>query len=219
MLVTKQGFEAAAAELEQSLASCDFAAIDCEMTGIQLGDDSSRPMLSDTPSRRYKKCVKVASKFQLMQVGICPFHASEDGNSFVGTPFTFYVCPDAKANTPIFMLSSTAAFHASCDFDFNAWLKGGIPYLSEAAYSALAERLARTDEPRDGEKRERVVISAESDRALNAAIAELRAWHDGSVGAGTTAENEFMLRSATPSAARFLRGAGGGLLSVSSRAD
>ena len=45
--------------------------------------------------------------------GICPFHASEDGNSFVGTPFTFYVCPDAKANTPIFMLSSTAAFHFS----------------------------------------------------------------------------------------------------------
>ena len=31
MLVTRSGFEAAAAELETSLASCDFVAIDCEM--------------------------------------------------------------------------------------------------------------------------------------------------------------------------------------------
>ena len=141
MLVTRSGFEAAAAELETSLASCDFVAIDCEMTGIQI-DDSTRPLLSDTPSERYRKCAKVASKFQLMQVGVCPFHATEDGTGFTGSPFTFYVLPDAKANAPLLMLSSTAAFHASCDFDFNAWLKGGIPYLSEATYAALAEKLA-----------------------------------------------------------------------------
>ena len=198
MLVTRQGFEAAAVELEKSLETCAFAAIDCEMTGI-MGDDSTRPLLSDTPGERYKKCAKVATRFQLMQVGVCPFHASEDGKSFTGTPFTFYVLPDAKANAPVHMLTSTVAFHAGCDFDFNAWLKGGIPYLSEAAYAGLAEKLARSDEPREGEKRERVVISSEADRAFfNAAISDLRAWL---ARCGDGGEAEFML----PECNAFLR--------------
>ena len=72
-LVSRDGFEEAAAELEAALATCDFVAIDCEMTGI-TSDDSTRPMLDDTPEARYLKCAHVASKFQLMQVGICPMH-------------------------------------------------------------------------------------------------------------------------------------------------
>ena len=165
-LVTKDGFAAAALALEEKLATADFVAVDCEMTGI-TDNDLTKPQINDTPSLRYSKCSKIASKFQLMQVGVCPFHSTEDGKHYVGTPFTFYVLPDAKANSPLLMYTSTAAFHASCDFDFNAWLKGGVPFLSEAAYAATAEKLSRTEEP-PREKRERVVISADSDKVTAA---------------------------------------------------
>ena len=138
-LVTKDGFAAAALALEEKLATADFVAVDCDMTGI-TDNDLTKPQINDTPSLRYSKCSKIASKFQLMQVGVCPFHSTEDGKHYVGTPFTFYVLPDAKANSPLLMYTSTAAFHASCDFDFNAWLKGGVPFLSEAAYAATAEK-------------------------------------------------------------------------------
>lgn len=174
-LVTRDTFREAAGALEAELASCAFCAFDCEMTGI-TADDSLRPQIDDTPSVRYAKASQIANKFQLMQVGVCPFHESEEGQ-FSAKPYTFYVLPDAESNVPILMYTPTVAFHVKNDFDFNTWLKLGVPYLSETAYATLAARLDAAEEPSREQRRERVVLSADADRAFfAAAIDDLKAW-------------------------------------------
>ena len=176
-LVTRDNFTAAADRCEALLRTCAFVSIDCEMTGIK-GESTERPALGDLTKQRYERCAKVASKFSLMQVGVCPFHPDGNGG-FTASPFTFYVLPDVKtASGPIVMFADTAAFHAENDFDFNAWLKKGVAFLSEAAFEAALARATAEPEPR--EPRDRVVITNENDKTFFAtSIAELRAWYDG----------------------------------------
>lgn len=189
-LITRDNFSDAAARLEAELERCAFAAIDCEMTGIFLGsDENTKPTLNDTTASRYAKCARVASRFQLMQVGVCPFRAREDGTGYVSTPFTFYVLPDAKANAPLLMYTSTASFHAGNNFDFNAWLKGGVSFLSESTYESLAARLTdrAAESMSERPKRDRVVLTHEADRSFfETAIGELRAWLDANRHAAAT---------------------------------
>ena len=147
--------------LEALLQTCNFVAIDCEMTGISL-DENTRPTIDDTPNSRYQKCSRIASKFSLMQVGVCPFESNGD-DGFIASPFTFYVLADTKTGAPLVMYQSTLAFHAKNDFDFNAWLKCGVPFMSEATYEEVLARITTEPEPRERRERGRQVGVGEVD--------------------------------------------------------
>ena len=65
-------------------------------------------------------------------------------------------------------------------FDFNAWIKDGVPWLSGEAYDAKLEAIkaAGEEEPKPAKPAsERVVVTSAGDKALLAkTVAELRAW-------------------------------------------
>jgi len=50
---------------------------------------------------------------------------------------------DGQSNAPIFMLSSTAAFHASNDFDFNACAASLVPISHDLIRSLVISRPLR----------------------------------------------------------------------------
>lgn len=69
-----ENFEAALAEIAALLPSALFVSLDEEMTGIS-GDRNNDISLLDSPSERYKKMAVVASKYNIVQLGLCLFHA------------------------------------------------------------------------------------------------------------------------------------------------
>ena len=73
MDITKDNFNAALDGLLERIAACDFYAIDLEMTGINsptsMPEDASMPL-----QRLYEAKRHAASRFAIIQVGICLFH-------------------------------------------------------------------------------------------------------------------------------------------------
>ena len=147
MDVTRENFEAAATLLESLLPTCAFVAIDEEMTGITL-DKASKPCLSDSPEARYKKMCRVAEEFMLMQVGICLFHATDDGG-YVARPFNVYVFPAESSPRRMVMSTSTAHFHVSNKMDFNRWICEGVPFLDAGRHKVMRDKIQADADVRD----------------------------------------------------------------------
>ena len=178
-MATRANFGEAASDFEASLAACDFVAFDCEMTGV-MGIPGCEPAWGDTLEARYQKMCKVVDTFSLNQVGFCTFTKSTSGPGYVAKPFTFYMVPDAKSHSRIVIYSSTVDFHRRNHFDFNAWLRDGIPFLSEEEHAVLREAATAEAPPQSRPARERVVITSEADKALMAEVVSgLRSWLGG----------------------------------------
>lgn len=108
MQVTKAIFPAVFPLFRELLGSCDFYAIDEEMTGISFKDGEENPLL--TPDETYERKRPAASTFSLIQVGISLFHkvpntvnadqaptGSMDSPvpvAYEARPFNFIVFPD-----------------------------------------------------------------------------------------------------------------------------
>ncbi|KAJ1926288.1 hypothetical protein FBU59_007330, partial [Linderina macrospora] len=147
MDVTRDNFKAALREFSAAITTCDFVAIDMEMTGL-YPDNQSKPYRKDTNDERYQKLKKSAEMFGVVQVGICLFtwidSASEDsdggnqesGGYYEACPFNFNVFPCTNVSgipvTTHFNYQNTAfEFLAKNSFDFNKWIYQGVSYLRE----------------------------------------------------------------------------------------
>ncbi|ORX72740.1 ribonuclease CAF1 [Linderina pennispora] len=145
MDVTRENFRGALRELSAAVTTCDFVAIDMEMTGL-YPDSQSKPFRMDTKDERYQKLKKSVEMFGVVQVGICLFTwidcASEDsdggsqgsGGYYEARPFNFNVFPCTNVSgIPVsthFSCQNTAfEFLAKNSFDFNKWVHQGIMYL------------------------------------------------------------------------------------------
>ncbi|KAJ1949433.1 hypothetical protein EC988_004771, partial [Linderina pennispora] len=145
MDVTRENFRGALRELSAAVTTCDFVAIDMEMTGL-YPDSQSKPFRMDTKDERYQKLKKSVEMFGVVQVGICLFTwidcASDDsdggsqgsGGYYEARPFNFNVFPCTNVSgIPVsthFSCQNTAfEFLAKNSFDFNKWVYQGIMYL------------------------------------------------------------------------------------------
>jgi len=83
--VTVANFESSLAELRHHVRSSDFVAIDLEMTGVTSSPwrDSFQFDRSDV---RYLKVRDSASRFAVVQFGVCPFRWDSSNQSFVAYP-------------------------------------------------------------------------------------------------------------------------------------
>ena len=81
MNVTRSNIDATADEFRSLVSSASFVAMDLEMTGISLPDNDCKESLMDTPSMRYSKMRKVASRFNVVQVGLTLFHEKNDATN------------------------------------------------------------------------------------------------------------------------------------------
>jgi poly(A)-specific ribonuclease len=198
MNVTKANFEEAFKQLQELLPTAEFVAFDEEMTGITLPGQPER--IGDVPAQRYAKMRNVAMKYNIIQFGVCLFHAKEGGDGYVARPYNFYTFPEAGA---INMEGSSIGFLRGHDMDFNKWIYEGIPYVNRASADKLRSSLLSTDKADKGdEKRTPLVLTKPSDiQSTNEAIEGLKSWlADDS----KKEETEYAVMTTNPYIRRFL---------------
>ncbi|KAF9947043.1 hypothetical protein BGZ70_002906 [Mortierella alpina] len=140
MEILKENFEASLPLLQKAIAECDFVAMDTEMTGLSAPINNYKPQ--DSLATRYSKVTHSAASFLVVQLGICTFTWSDEIGGFEARPFNFPCFPssadEAKAGERFFQCQSTSLeFLINNGFDFNKWIRHGIPYLThpeEEAY-------------------------------------------------------------------------------------
>ncbi|KAF9586377.1 hypothetical protein BGW38_005961 [Lunasporangiospora selenospora] len=150
MEIFKKDFEATLPLLKQAIEECDFVAFDTEMTGI-------------LPTR-FTKVSSSASSFLVIQLGICTFTWNESLSAYEARPFNFPCFPTTTppSNGPNFpnsnyggiediskatggerffkCQSSSLEFLMKNDFDFNKWIRHGIPFLTRQEEEAYIQR-------------------------------------------------------------------------------
>ncbi|KAG0197286.1 hypothetical protein BGX28_009226 [Mortierella sp. GBA30] len=143
MEILKEDFEANLPLLQKAIAECDFVAMDTEMTG--LAAPINIPKNQDSLSTRYSKVSHSAASFLVVQLGICTFTWSDEIGAYEARPFNFPCFPssadEAKAGERFFQCQSTSIeFLINNGFDFNKWVRHGIPYLTRPEEDAYIVR-------------------------------------------------------------------------------
>ncbi|KAJ2810511.1 hypothetical protein H4S07_002634 [Coemansia furcata] len=155
MDVTRDNFNQALTEFRLAISTCDFAAIDMEMTGL-YEDRARQPNHLDTKNERYSKLLQSVESYGVIQVGIClfswvdskPDECKDTSGYYEARPFNFNVFPcTSVGGFPVeahFGCKNTAfEFLARNSFDFNKWVYQGIPFLnSDQAERIRADRIS-----------------------------------------------------------------------------
>ncbi|KAG0265964.1 hypothetical protein BGZ95_003166 [Linnemannia exigua] len=133
MEILKEDFEATLPLLHEAISKCDFVAMDTEFTGLNTPANAHRH--PDSLSTRYSKVSASANDFLVIQLGICTFTWCNELGAYEARPFNFPCFPsnddEAKSGERFFMSqSSSLEFLLKNDFDFNKWIRHGIPYLT-----------------------------------------------------------------------------------------
>ncbi|KAH3744629.1 poly-specific ribonuclease parn [Pelomyxa schiedti] len=145
MDVVRENFLESLPIIEEAIQQSDFVAIDTELTG--LSSEQDQESMLDTVQDRYSKIrsSSISDNFLIIQVGLCPFKWNSDKNTFVATPFNFYIFPapmNRDACDRRFMCqSSSLAFLASTGFDFNKLFNHGIGYLTPSQENDLKRKM------------------------------------------------------------------------------
>ncbi|KAJ2704445.1 hypothetical protein H4R19_005235 [Coemansia spiralis] len=136
MDVTRDNFAAALAQFKAAVGSCDFVAMDMEMTGLYESREHQPNARQDTQDERYAKLRRSVEAYTVVQVGICLFTwvAEGDAGFYEARPFAFNVFPGANAGSVLSDVhfgckSSALEFLARNSFDFNKWVYQGVRYL------------------------------------------------------------------------------------------
>jgi poly(A)-specific ribonuclease len=134
-------------EFRSAMQSCEYAAIDLEMSGISFPNKSASDNGTDTVPFRYHNVREVAAAFGIIQVGIATFNS--DNTCRV---FNFYVFPrpvtdgDKISSIPnISLCSASTNFNRSNGMDFQRWIDKGITYVDGSLEAALRESILDKD--------------------------------------------------------------------------
>jgi len=153
MQVGTHNFDALLPQILADISSASCIAIDTEFTGLTT-ESGLRPHSLDTIDTRYA-CVRNASRFGLIQYGICPFIVDPETGAFTAKPYTFLVLPRVSpigsdigrsgwGGDAILALSTSAVeFLARNSLDFNAWSTRGLTFLSREAEATLRDQRRR----------------------------------------------------------------------------
>ncbi|ORZ13319.1 ribonuclease H-like domain-containing protein [Lobosporangium transversale] len=143
MEILKSEFEASLPILQKAISECDFIALDTEFTG--LASPTNIPKIQDSLNTRYSKVAISAAAFLVVQLGICTFTWSDEIGGYEARPFNFPCFPssddEAKAGERFFKVQSTSLeFLIKNGFDFNKWIRDGIPYMTRTEEEAYIIR-------------------------------------------------------------------------------
>jgi len=148
--VTATNFEDECEEIQRKIRGCSFVAFDTEFTALTIDSDNETTSLFDCGSDRYDKYYSNATKGIASQIGLAIFKSVQNvgneyggGSTFVCDSYNFYVCPKSLASyDPRFVCqASSIQFLAKHNFDFNKFLRDGIPYLNGEQESELLRDL------------------------------------------------------------------------------
>ncbi|KFZ53302.1 Poly(A)-specific ribonuclease PARN-like domain-containing protein 1, partial [Antrostomus carolinensis] len=115
--------------------------LDMEFTGLHsIFLQNKKPSLFDSPAERYLKVRQSVQRFTVTQLGLAIF-SNENSNHYLYLSsreiFLFILATDVE-----FTLSaSSIQFLSHYGFDYNKFLKDGIPYMNEAQEKILIQHL------------------------------------------------------------------------------
>ncbi|ODM94983.1 Poly(A)-specific ribonuclease PARN [Orchesella cincta] len=139
--VTRKNFEELLPEIVGKIKNSTFVTFDAEYTGIYSEELSLANSLFDTAAQRYLKLRRNVSTFTISQFGLAIFRKERDANVYNVETYTFYLFPvafDSFSKRDILTCQiSCLNFLARHDFDFNKFIKEGIPYLNNEKADSL----------------------------------------------------------------------------------
>ncbi|NXT83094.1 PNDC1 ribonuclease, partial [Zapornia atra] len=163
------GFEGLLPSLQDRVHRAAFLALDLEFTGLRSTfPQSNEPSLFDSPAERYLTARQNVQRFTVTQFGLAIF-SNENSNKYVVHLYNFFVLPSMLGVPDVeFTLSaSSIQFLSHYGFDFNKFLKDGIPYMNEAQEKILSQHLV------EGSWK---ITSAMDRDVLKKAIDEVTSW-------------------------------------------
>ncbi|KAM8809786.1 poly(A)-specific ribonuclease PNLDC1 [Eudromia elegans] len=143
MEVGAAGFARRLPRLRRRLRRAAFLGLDMEFTGLHAAFPlSNKPSLFDSPAEWYQKARQSVQRFTVSQFGLAIF-SHEKQNKYVVHSYNFFLFPSTfGAMDPEFTLSaSSIQFLSHYGFDYNKFLKDGIPYMNEVQEESLRQYL------------------------------------------------------------------------------
>ncbi|XP_048154230.1 poly(A)-specific ribonuclease PNLDC1 isoform X2 [Corvus hawaiiensis] len=143
MEVGAEGFARRLPRLRRRILRAAFVALDMEFTGLHSTSvQNNEPSLFDSPAERYVKARQSVQRFTLVQLGLAIF-SKENSSKYVVHSYNFFLFPSTLGIRDLeFTLSaSSIQFLSHYGFDYNKFLKDGIPYMNEVQEKILRQRL------------------------------------------------------------------------------
>ncbi|NXL41650.1 PNDC1 ribonuclease, partial [Podilymbus podiceps] len=143
MEVGAAGFEQCLPRLRRRVRHAAFLALDMEFTGLHSTfPQNNKPSLFDSPAERYLKARQSVQRFTVTQFGKC-CSDTENLPRYVVHSYNFFLLPSTLGVTDVeFTLSaSSIQFLSHYGFDYNKFLKDGIPYMNEVQEKILSQQL------------------------------------------------------------------------------
>ncbi|XP_047625759.1 poly(A)-specific ribonuclease PNLDC1 isoform X2 [Phacochoerus africanus] len=138
-------FEQSLPLLQELVLGADFVGLDIEFTGLRSNLSGPQQIsLFDLPSEWYLKTRQSVQQFTICQIGLSVFSSIEgESNKYVAHSCNFFLFP-----TTFGILDSEFSFQASSvqflnqyGFDYNKFLKNGIPYMNEEQEKKIRHNL------------------------------------------------------------------------------
>lgn len=123
------------------LAACleraEFVSFDLEMTGIM---GTERNPKDDGVEERYQRMSPTATKYSIIQVGLCFFERSVTGEGYVASPYSFFVFPEWGPD--LIMSPGSITFLKKNGMDFNEWINHGLSFVNSNGATKMREQRA-----------------------------------------------------------------------------
>ncbi|XP_008121494.1 poly(A)-specific ribonuclease PNLDC1 isoform X1 [Anolis carolinensis] len=125
-------FEERLPELQELLSGCDFVGLDMEFTGLRSVLPDRQPSFFDSPAEWYQKARQSIQQFTVSQLGLSIF-CRETSTKYVAHSYNFFLFPTTfgQIDSELSFQASSIQFLSHYGFDFNKFLKDGIPYMNE----------------------------------------------------------------------------------------
>ncbi|KAI8848274.1 ribonuclease H-like domain-containing protein [Chytridium lagenaria] len=148
--------------------------MDTEMSGLSR-DNSDNLDLMDDLEARYGRVRRSAQEFAVVQYGICTFTWDAKQGAYVAKPFNFPIFP--STGNSVFGLHRSFMTHPGAfeflvknEFDFNRWVKTGVPYLNRDDENAVRHRIGKLSNHSE------IPIDDGNKEFLDAAMKEINDW-------------------------------------------
>ncbi|KAH7032223.1 ribonuclease H-like domain-containing protein [Linnemannia elongata] len=179
MEILKEDFEAKLPMLQKAISNCDFISMDTEMSGLSTPQNSHRH--PDSLSTRYSKVSASANEFLVVQLGICCFTWSDQLGAYEARPFNFPCFPsnddEAKSGERFFSSQSTSLeFLLKNHFDFNKWIRHGIPYLTRREEEDYIVKKTEKEKAFANSSQNDIPIDDRNRSFIESTIAKIKEW-------------------------------------------
>ncbi|CAH7308359.1 Pnldc1 [Phodopus roborovskii] len=147
MDVCADNFESTGSELYGIVNESEFVSLDIEFTGLRSNSSGPQQIsLFDSPSEWYAKARQSVKQFTICQIGLSVFSTIEDEvNQYVANSWNFFLFPTTfgDLDSEFSFQASSVQFLNQYGFDFNKFLKKGIPYMNEEQEKTLRQSIMR----------------------------------------------------------------------------